>query len=68
MGKRITYNLKFIDSFRFMWTSLSSLVDNFCEIYSKQCRDKKNASLSVILLGIKIINYIINAANVKQDN
>ena len=27
-GKTITYRLKFIDSFRFMSTSLSSLVDN----------------------------------------
>ena len=32
-GKRITYKLKFIDSFRYMSTSLSSLVDNLSEIY-----------------------------------
>ena len=31
-GKTITYKLKFIDSFRFMSTSLSSLVDNLSEI------------------------------------
>ena len=31
-GKTITYRLKFIDSFRFMSTSLSSLVDNLSEI------------------------------------
>ena len=31
-GKTITYKLKFIDSFRFMSTSLSSLVDNLYEI------------------------------------
>ena len=30
--KIITYKLKFIDSFRFMSTSLSSLVDNLPEI------------------------------------
>ena len=30
-GKTITYKLKFIDSFRFMSTSLSSLVDNLSE-------------------------------------
>ena len=39
-GKTITYKLKFIDSFRFMSTSLSKLVDNLSEIYSKKCRDK----------------------------
>ena len=29
--KTITYKLKFIDSFKFMSSSLSSLVDNLCE-------------------------------------
>ena len=38
-GKTITYKLKFTDSFRFMSTSLSGLVDNLSEIYSKKCRD-----------------------------
>ena len=37
-GKTITYKLKFIDSFRFMSTSLSSLVDNLSEIYTKECK------------------------------
>ena len=30
-GKRITYKIKFIDSFRFMSRSLSSLVDDLSE-------------------------------------
>ena len=34
------YKLKFIDSFRFMSTLLSKLVNNLSEIYSKKCRDK----------------------------
>ena len=38
--KTITYKLKFIDSFRFMSTSLSSLVDNVSEIHSEKCRNK----------------------------
>ena len=35
-GKTITYKLKFIDSFRIISTSLSSLVDNLSEIYKKR--------------------------------
>ena len=33
--KLITYKLKFIDSYRFMATSQSSLTDNLSEIYKK---------------------------------
>ena len=39
-GKSIACKLKFIDSFRFMPTSLSKLADNLSEIDSKKCRDK----------------------------
>ena len=38
--KTIIYKLKFIDSFRFMSTSLPKLVDNLSKIYSKKCRDR----------------------------
>ena len=39
-GKKIVYILKFIDSFRFMSTSLSSLVDNLSEKHhSDKCKD-----------------------------
>ena len=37
----IIYKLKFIDRFRFMSTSLSSLVDNLSEIYKKECKSCK---------------------------
>ena len=37
-GKTITYKLKLMDSFRFLSTSLSSLVDNLSEIYKKECK------------------------------
>ena len=43
-GKIISYKLKFIDAFRFMPTSLSSLVDNLSEIYkkeSKKCKERE---------------------------
>ena len=37
-GKLITYKLKFIDSYRFMQSSLSSLTDKLSEIYNKDCK------------------------------
>ena len=37
-GKIITYKLKFIDSYRFMQSSLASLVDNVSEVYGKECK------------------------------
>ena len=37
-GKTITYKLKFIDSFRFMPTSLPNLVDNLSEINKEECQ------------------------------
>ena len=43
-SKKITYKLKFIDSYRFMSTSLSNLVDNVLVVYdkeSKKCMEKK---------------------------
>ena len=49
-GKPIIYKLKFIDSFRFMSASLSSLVDNLSEIYSKECKtckERKKNQVSV---------------------
>ena len=35
--KTITYKLKFIDSYRFMQSKLSDLVDNLPEITKKEC-------------------------------
>ena len=39
-GKTITYKLKFIDSYRFMASSLSSLVDNLFKINNKKPEDE----------------------------
>ena len=42
-GKTITYKIKFIDSFRFISSSLSSLVDNLSEgLHSDKCTDCKS--------------------------
>ena len=40
-GTVISYKLECIDSFRFMSTSLSNLVDNLSKIYKKQCKKCK---------------------------
>ena len=64
-GKAITYKLKFIDNFRFMPTSLSKLVDNLSEIYSKNVQIK-TVNLSVSLKGLKITNFLIIAQGVKK--
>ena len=42
-GKTITYKIKFIDSFRFMSSSLSSLVDNLSEVlHNYKCTNCKS--------------------------
>ena len=35
--KKIKYKLKFIDSYRFMSTSLSNIADNLSGIYDREC-------------------------------
>ena len=50
--KTITYKLKLIDSFRFMNTLLSDLVDNLSEIYSKKFKDK-NCKSECDFIGLK---------------
>ena len=52
----ITYKLKFIDSYRFMSTSLSSLVDNLSGIYDKECKkctERKKIRLNCEFIGFK---------------
>ena len=39
---KISYKIKFIDSHRFMSTSLSKLVDNFSECLHNDCKDCKS--------------------------
>ena len=36
-GKKVTYKLNFIDSYRFMQSKLSDLADNLSEIHRKEC-------------------------------
>ena len=57
-GKPITYKIRFIDSYRFVSTSLSNLVNNLSGINNKECKlcieRKKNQN--AIFLGLKIID------------
>ena len=55
--KTITYKLKFIDSFRFMTTSLSELADNtsgiFNSIECKSCTQKIKVNSECCFAGLK---------------
>ena len=68
-SKKITYKLKFIDSYRFMQSKLSDLVDNLSEINKKECpkcMGKNKLNRNVILLRQKIIYYVTDVKNAKQ--
>ena len=50
------YRLKFIDSFRFMSISVSSLVDNLFEIYKKEykgCEERRKVKSVCDFIGLK---------------
>ena len=53
INELITYKIKFIDSYRFMQSRLSDLVDNLSEINNKDCKkcmEKKKLNQNVKLL------------------
>ena len=56
-GKSITYNLKFIDSIRFMNDSLSNLVDNLSELYTCKCLNKKDQDINIKYKEQKVLIY-----------
>ena len=66
-GKTITYKLKFVDSFRFMSTSLSKLVDNLSEIYFKKCIDK-NCKSECEFKGLKNNKLSYNCKECRKKN
>ena len=59
-GKTITHKLKFIDSYRFTSTSLSSLVHNLSGINEKELKrvygKKEKSDQNAILSSLKIID------------
>ena len=65
--QKITYKLKYIDSYRFMPTSLSNLVDNLSGVYGKECKkctERKKIGWTVNLLDLKMVDWIISVKNV----
>ena len=59
-GQTIKYKLKFIDTFRFMPTSLPNLVDNLSEIYSKEsngCKERIKSICNFIGFKNNRLNY-----------
>ena len=60
-NKKITYKLKFIDSFRFMSTSLSSIFDNLAEIYKKECKGcEEKTKIKSVCNFIGLVNNKLN--------
>ena len=70
-GKIITHKLKFIDSFRFMPTSLSELVDNmsgiFNSIESKSCIEKIKIIPECCFLGLNNNRLIYKCKECKEE-
>ena len=68
-SKKITYKLKIIDSYRFMSTSLSNLVDNLSGVYDKECKkymERKKLGWTVNSLGLKMVDWIVSVKNAKN--
>ena len=69
--KTITYKLKFIDSFRFMSTSLSQLVDNtsgiFNSIECKLSREKIKINSECCFVGLKNSKLIYKCKECKEE-
>ena len=70
-NKTITYKLKFIDSCRFMPTSLSELVDNTSGIFNSieciSCIEKIKINPECCFVGLKNNRLITNVKNVKKN-
>ena len=69
--KTITYKLKFIDSFKFMPTSLSELVDNtsgiFNSIKCKSCIEKIKINSECCFVGLKNNRLIYKCKECKEE-
>ena len=70
-GKTITHKLRFIDSFRFMSTSLSELVDNtfgiFNSIECKSCIEKTKINSECCLVDLKNNRLLYKCKECKEE-
>ena len=71
MVKTVTYKLKFIDSCRFMQTSLSELVDNTSESFKSKewisCRERKKINSECCFAGLKNDRLIYKCRECKKE-
>ena len=71
MVKKIAYKLRFIDSFRFMSTSLSELVDNMSGIFNsiecKSCIEKIKINSECCFVGLKNKRLIYKCKKCKEE-
>ena len=63
--KKITYKLKFNDSYRFISTSSLNLVDNLSGIYDKECMIKRCMERKKIRLNCEFIGFKNGRLNYK---
>ena len=70
-GKKIAYKLRFVDSFRFMSTSLSELLDNISGIFNsiecKSCIEKMKINSECCFLGLKNNRLIYKCKECKEE-
>ena len=70
-NKKIAYKLRFIDSFRFMSTSLSELVDNMSGIFNsiecKSCIEKIKINSECCFVGLKNKRLIYKCRKCKEE-
>ena len=71
MVKKTTYKLRFFDSFRFMSTSFSELVDNMPGIFSsiecKSCIEKLKINSECCFVGLKDNKLIYKCKECKEE-
>ena len=70
-GKKIAYKLRFIDSFRFKWTSLSELVDNMSGIFNSiECKsyiEKIKINSECCFVGLKNNRLVYKCKEWKEE-